>query len=182
MRPCYPFEISSPAYYQAMRNLGRLIFAIHLPVTVALLLWAWLGRVLFGVGGWFLMILPLFVGPWILLALGLTSVLAYTRDLRPRAFTRWETISVLTMWVGLFGVGLFIVDFGDAPGSDMSILTELAGRSESMLDLSWNLAVASGVLAVAGWLGLIVLLILDRFRDASGAEPRNAMTPVRGAR
>ena len=157
-----------------MRNLGRLIFTLHLPVTVALLLWAWLGRVLFGVGGWFLMILPLFVGPWILLALGLTSVLAYTRDQRPRAFTRWETISVLTLWVGLFGVGLFIVDFGDTPGSDMSILTELAGRSESMLDLSWNLAVVSGGLAVAGWLGLIVLLILDRFRAPAPVATRSS--------
>jgi hypothetical protein len=154
-----------------MRNLGRFVFTIHLPLTVALLLWAWLGRVLFGVGGWFLMILPLFVGPWLLLALGLTSVLAYTRDQRPRAFTRGETISVLSMWIGLFGVGLFIVDFGDAPGSDMSILTELAGRST--LDLSWNLAVTSGLLAVAGWLGLIVLLILDRFRASAPVASRN---------
>ena len=153
-----------------MGKLGRLVFTIHLPVTVLLLLWAWLGRVLFGVGGWWLVILPLFVGPWILLALGLTSVLAYTRAQRPRAFTRWETISVLALWVGLFGVGLFIVDFGDAPGSEMSILTELAGRS--MRDLSWNLAVASGVLAVVGWLGLIVLLILDRFRAPAPAPTR----------
>jgi hypothetical protein len=157
-----------------MRNLGRLVFTIHLPVTVLLLLWAWLGRVLFGVGGWFLMILPLFVGPWLLLALGLTSVLAYTREQRPRAFTRWETISLLTMWVGLFGVGLFVIDFGDTPGSDMSILTKLVGRTESTLDLSWNLAVASGILATIGWLGLIVLLILDRFRASATAATRTS--------
>jgi hypothetical protein len=155
-----------------MRNLGRLVFMIHLPVTVLLLLWAWLGRVLFGVGGWWLIILPLFVGPWLLLALGLSSLLAYTRAQRPRAFTRWETISVLALWLGLFGVGLFIVDFGDTPGSDMSILTELAGRSQSMLDLSWNLVVFSGVLSVVGWLGLIVLLILDRFRASAPAARR----------
>jgi hypothetical protein len=154
-----------------MRNLGRLVFTIHLPVTVLLLLWAWLGRVLFGVGGWWLLILPLFVGPWLLLALALTSLLAYTRDQRPRAFTHWETISVLALWVGLFGVGLFIVDFGDAPGSEMSILTELAGRSTQ--DLSWSLAVASGALAIAGWLGLIVLLILDRFRASSSVATRS---------
>jgi hypothetical protein len=155
-----------------MRTLGRLVFQIHLPVTVLLLLWAWLGRVLFGVGGWWLMILPLFAGPWILLALGLTSVLAYTRDQRPRAFTRWETISVLALWVGLLGVGLFLVDFGDTPGSDMSILSELAGRST--LDLSWNLSVASGALAVAGWLGLIVLLLLDRYRASTPSTTRSA--------
>ena len=155
-----------------MRNLGRLVFTIHLPVTVLLLLWAWLGRVLFGVGGWFLMFLPLFVGPWILLALGLTSVLAYTREQRPRGFTRWETLSVLTLWLGLVGVGFFVVDFGDAPGSDMSILTELAGRSQANLDLSWNLAVVSGAMAVVGWLGLIVLLILDRFRASVTAATR----------
>jgi hypothetical protein len=155
-----------------MRNLGRLVFMIHLPVTVLLLLWAWLGRVLFGVGGWWLVVLPLIVGPWILLALGLSSLLAYTREQRPRAFTRWETISVLALWLGLFGVGLFIVDFGDTPGSEMSILTELAGRSQSTLDLSWSLAMASGILAVAGWLGLIVLLILDRFRASATAATR----------
>jgi hypothetical protein len=155
-----------------MRNLGRLVFTIHLPVTVLLLLWAWLGRVLFGVGGWFLMFLPLFVGPWIILALGLTSVLAYTREQRPRAFTRWETISVLTMWMGLLGVGFFIVDFGDAPGSDMSILSELAGHSQANIDLSLNLAVASGAIAFVGWLGLIVLLILDRFRASAPTATR----------
>jgi hypothetical protein len=55
----------------------------------------------------------------------------------------------------------------------MSILTELAGRSQSTLDLSWNLAVASGVLAVVGWLGLIVLLILDRFRDSEPAATQS---------
>lgn len=145
---------------------------IHLPVTVLLLLWAWLGRVLFGVGGWWLVVLPLIVGPWILLALGLSSLLAYTREQRPRAFTRWETISVLALWLGLFGVGLFIVDFGDTPGSNMSILSELAGRSQSTLDLSWSLAKASGILAVAGWLGLIVLLILDRFRASATVSKR----------
>ena len=155
-----------------MRNLGRLVFMIHLPVTVLLLLWAWLGRVLFGVGGWWLVVLPLIVGPWILLALGLSSLLAYTREQRPRAFTRWETISVLALWLGLFGVGLFIVDFGDTPGSNMSILSELAGRSQSTLDLSWSLAMASGILTVAGWLGLIVLLILDRFRAFATASKR----------
>jgi hypothetical protein len=79
---------------------------------------------------------------------------------------------VLALWLGLFGVGLFIVDFGDTPGSDMSILTELAGRSQSMLDLSWNLVVFSGVLSVVGWLGLIVLLILDRFRASAPAARR----------
>lgn len=152
-----------------MRNLGRFVFTIHLPVTVLLLLWAWLGRVIFGVGGWFLLFLPIFVGPWVLLALALTSLLAYTREQRPRAFTRWETISVLTLWVGLFGVGMFVVDFGDAPGSDMSILSELAGSSQSTIDLSWSLAVASGVVAVAGWLGLIVLLLLDRYRASAPA-------------
>jgi hypothetical protein len=149
-----------------MRNLGRLVFTLHLPVTVLLLLWAWLGRVLFEVGGWFLLFLPVFVGPWALLALGLTSLLAWTREQRPRAFTRWETISVLALWVGLLGVGTFVVDFGDAPGSDMSILTKLVGHSQSMVDLSWSLSVASGIVAVAGWLGLIVLLLLDRYRAA----------------
>ena len=84
-----------------------------------------------------------------------------------RAFTRWETISVLTMWVGLLGVGFFIVDFGDIPGSDMSILTE--GRAAPRQRSTWNLAVGSGALAVAGWLGLIVLLILDRFRAPAQA-------------
>jgi len=155
-----------------MRNLGRFVFTIHLPVTVLLLLWAWLGRVLFGVGGWFLLFLPIFVGPWVLLALALTSLLAYTREQRPRAFTRWETISVLTLWVGLFGVGMFVVDFGDAPGSDMSILSELAGYSQATIDLSWGLAVASGIVAAAGWLGLIVLLLLDRYRASAPAPSR----------
>jgi hypothetical protein len=164
-----------------MRNLGRLVFTVHLPVTVLLLLWAWLGRLLFGVGGWFLLFLPVFVGPWVLLALALTSLLAYTREQRPRSFTRWETISTLALWVGLLGIGVFVVDFGDAPGSEMSILTELAGQSPSMVDLSWSLSVASGIVAAAGWLGLICLLLLDRYRAYAPSSSRSGK-PLRGAR
>lgn len=145
-----------------MGNLGRSLFVLYLPITLALVAWAWLGRVVFGAGGWFLLILPIFVGPWLVLALVLTVVLAWTRPQRPRVLTRRECWSLAGLWVGLFGVGLFIVDVGDAPGSEMSILTAIVGDSPTALDVSWWLATASGLLAAAAWLTLIVQLILDR--------------------
>jgi len=150
-----------------MGPLGRTTFLIHLPVTLLLLGWAWLGRVLFGVGGWWLMILPILVGPWILLALALTVGLVFTRPQRPRAFTRWECVCLFTLWLGLAGVGFFIVDFGDAPGSDASVLSEVAGRST--LDLSSTLATVSGAVCAVAWIALIVQLIVDRARLVSPA-------------
>lgn len=143
------------------------MFLMHLPVTLVLLGWAWLGRVLFGVGGWWLMILPILVGPWILLALALTAGLVFTRPQRPRAFTRWECVCLFALWLGLAGVGFFIVDFGDTPGSDASVLSELAGGSA--LDLSSSLATVSGALCAVSWIALIVQLIIDRGRVVSPA-------------
>lgn len=160
-----------------MGTLGRTLFLLHLPLTAALIGWAWLGRVAFGVGGWWLMILPIFIGPWVLLALVLTSVLAFTRPQRPRAFTRGESVTLLGLWAGLVGVGFFIVDFGDVPGSEASILTKLVG--ESAADLSSTLALVSGAVAAVAWLALIVQLILDR---QGAPAPQPAEEPVRAAR
>ena len=48
-----------------------------IPVNVVMVLWVWMGRIVFGVGGWFLFILAVSVVPLMLLALAVTTVLAY---------------------------------------------------------------------------------------------------------
>lgn len=150
-----------------MGTLGRTTFLLHIPVTLLLVLWAWLGRILFGIGGWWLMILPLLAGPWILLALALAEGLVFTRPQRPRGFTRWECVSLFALWLGLAGVGFFLVDFGDTPGSEASVLSELAGRD--MLGLSTGLATVSGAVTAVAWVALIVQLLVDRARVVSAA-------------
>lgn len=151
-----------------MGNLGRTIFLVSLPVTVLLLLWAWLGRLLFGIGGWDVVILTIVAGPWALLGTGLVAMFALNRPQRPRTFTRREEIALFVVWAGLFGVGLFLADSTDEPGVQASVFTELTGSDS--LTLSGHLTTLSGVLAFGGWVALLVLLILDR----RGRAPESA--------
>ena len=58
-----------------------------IPVNLLLVVWVWFGRVVFGVGGWFLFICLFTVVPVVLVALLITTVLAFTQEGRPRALT-----------------------------------------------------------------------------------------------
>lgn len=153
-----------------MGTLGRSLFLLHLPITLLLIGWAWLGRLLVGAGGWWLMILPIFAGPWVVLALVLTTMLAWTRPQRPRIFTRRECWSLAGLWLGLVGVGLFIVDFGDNPGSEVSVLTTIIGDDPAAVDASTWLSVGSGLLVAVAWVALLVQLILDRAGSAAPVD------------
>ena len=71
-------------------------------------------------------------------------------------------------------------DFGDAPDSELSALTQLFGYSESLIDTSYLLAGLCGLLAVLAWVALLGLLIFGRPRSATGdvTDPRGPGTAV----
>jgi len=129
-----------------------------IPANLVLLAWAWFGRLVFGVGGWFLLIL-LPVIALLLIGLVITTVLALTQHGSPKALTGPQAVAQLGVWLGLFGFGLFLPDFGDAPDSDLSFLTQVLGRSDRLIDVSMAIAGVFGLLTVLSFVVLLGLLI-----------------------
>lgn len=134
-----------------------------IPANLLLVAWAWFGRLAFGVGGWFLLILlPVVV--LLLLGLLVTTVLALTQHGSPTSLTRPQAMAQLAVWAGLFGFGLFLPDFGDAPDSDLSFLTQVFGRSDRLIEVSMAVAGGFGLLVVVAYLVLFWLLVAARRR------------------
>jgi hypothetical protein len=135
------------------------------PVNLFLVVWVWIGRLVFGVFGWFgLIMVP--VALVLAAALAVTTALALTQGGRPRALTGPQHVAQLVTWVGLLGTGAFLPDFGDAPDSYVSLLTNLFGYSDSLMSASWVVTLAFAAVAVVGYVGLVVTLVAGRRRAA----------------
>jgi hypothetical protein len=160
-------------------TLGRVVLLWMVPVNLLVVVWVWMGRVVFGVGGWFLLVFLLSVVPVLLVALLVTTILAFTQHGRPRSLTRLQACAQLATWVCLVLGGAFCPDFGDTPDSYTALLTRVFGRSDGLLDLSWTLTLGFAAAAVAAYVVLLGSLVLAR-RDAptllqSGQAPRGTM-------
>jgi hypothetical protein len=142
-------------------SLGRGVLVAMIPVNLVLLAWVWFGRLFFGAGGWFLLIL-LYVLPFVFLALLATTLLGFLGTQPPRALTRSQAVAQLVVWAAMWGFGFFIVDFGDMEDSDLSAFTQVVGRNDVTLGISWTVAIASAVVAVVAWVVLLVLLIAQK--------------------
>ena len=118
-----------------MSSLGRVVLLLMIPVNLFMLAWVWFGRIFFGAGGGFLLIL-LYVLPFVLVALVITTVLGFTLSGRPRALTRSQAIVHLVVWAAMFAFGFFLVDFGDMEDSDVSAFTQVVGRNDATLSIS----------------------------------------------
>jgi hypothetical protein len=134
-----------------------------IPVDLIMVVWVWGGRLLFGSAGWFLLIM-LFAVPFLLLALAATTVLAFLQPVRPRALSRGQAVTHLLMWGGMLAFGFFIVDFGDADASDTSAFTQVVGRNDATLAISWTLVLVAAAVTVVAWVVLLVLLVAGRRR------------------
>lgn len=145
-----------------MSTLGRTTLLWMIPVNLALVAWVWIGRIVFGVGGWFFLIFLFSVVPVVLVALLVTTILAYTQDGRPRALTGLQASAQLATWGGLLVLGAFIPDFGDTEDSRLSLLTQVFGYSDGLFDLSFLIALAGAAIAVLGYVVLLGALVLAR--------------------
>ena len=153
-----------------MDTLGRRTLLWMIPINLLLVAWVWFGRFVFGVGGWFLLIFLMTVVPVLLLGLLLTTVLAFTQPGRPRALTRSQARAQLATWAGMLLGGAFMPDFGDTEDSYVSLLTQLFGRNDAMLDLSWILVLVFGAVTLAAWLVLLLQLTGGRRPDDAPAR------------
>ena len=153
--------VDSATVTSSTTGLGRGVLIAMIPVNLIMLAWVWFGRLFFGAGGWFLLIL-LYVLPFAFLALGLTTLLGFLRSTSPKALTRSQATAQLTVWGGMWVFGFFLVDFGDADNSDLSAFTQVVGRNDVTLGISWTLAIAGALVAVVAWVVLLVLLIAQK--------------------
>ena len=138
-----------------------------IPVNLFLVLWVWMGRIVFGVGGWFLLIFLFSVVPVVLVALLISTVLAFTQDGRPRALTTFQAWAQVVTWLALFAFGAFMPDFGDTEDSQLSLLTQLFGYSDALFDLSFGIAMGAAVVAIAAYAVLFCSLVFARRRVAA---------------
>jgi hypothetical protein len=141
-------------------GLRNFTFYATIPVNLLLILWVWMGRALFGAGGWWFLIFMVSVVPVLLLALTATSVLAMVQR-RPRETGRLTSAqfwTLSTVWASMLGFGFFIVDFGDSPDSAASAFTQLVGTGS--LATSNSLSGIFFVLAIVSYIALLVLLII----------------------
>ncbi|SDD13760.1 hypothetical protein [Nocardioides lianchengensis] len=146
--------------------MNRVTLWLMIPLNLLLCGWVWIGRLVFGVGGWFMLILfPVVL--ILLVMLIVTTVLAFTQDGSPKELTVFQTLSQLTLWFGLFVLGAVMPDFGDADDSMRSGLTQLFGYSDSLYDLSFLLAVVAAVASLVAWVTLLVSLTAGRRRLAT---------------
>ena len=117
--------------------------------------------------------------PLLLLALSVTTVLAFTQHPRPRALTTASRRGLqLFTWLTLFLFGAFCPDFGDAPDSEISLLTQVFGWSQDLLDLSYSLMVGLGAAATVAYLVLLGLLVFARPPPLPSPEPASSGTMV----
>lgn len=145
--------------------MNRLTLWLMIPLNLLLCGWVWIGRLVFGVGGWFI----IFLFPAVLILLVMlivTTVLALTQDGSPKELTVFQTLSQLVLWLSLFVLGAVMPDFGDADDSTRSGLTQLFGYSDSLYDLSFLLATVAAVASLIAWVTLLVSLTAGRRRLA----------------
>ena len=152
-----------------MTKLGRATLLWMIPLNLLLVAWIWIGRIVFGVGGWFFLIFLVSIVPVVLIALILTTVLAYTQEGRPRSLTGTQAWAQLLTWIGLLGFGAFCPDFGDKEDSHASSLTQIFGHTDAMLDLSYTLTIGFAVLTVVAYVVLLGALVFARRDQATPA-------------
>lgn len=153
-----------------MTKLGRATLLWMIPLNLLLVAWIWIGRIVFGVGGWFFLIFLISIVPVVLIALTLTTVLAYTQRGRPRSLTDVQAWAQLLTWVGLLGFGAFCPDFGDTDDSHTALLTQVFGHSDAMLDLSYTVTIGFAVLTVVAYVVLLGALLFGRRDETPATE------------
>ena len=145
-----------------MNSLGRAVLLAMIPVNLVVVAWIAMGRVAYGVIGWFWVILLFTAVPLVLIALLITTILAWTQHGRPRSLTGLQAAGQLVTWGGLFVFGAFMPDFGDTDDSQVSLLTQVFGYSDGLFELSFLVSLAGAVAAIAGYVVLLSTLSFVR--------------------
>ncbi len=156
-----------------MAAVTRSVLLWMVPANLALVAWVWGGRMLFGVGGWMLLVYLVSVVPVLLLGLLVTSVLALTQRAEPggrRELTRPQARAQLVMWAAMSVFGAFSFDFGDTEDSDSALLVEVLGDREWVWAATTTIMAVSALVTVVAWVALVVTLTAGRRPAAVPSE------------
>lgn len=141
-----------------------------------LVAWIWLGRLVVGSPGWFVLLFPVTVGPVLVGVLALTTVMVrrrYPKSVWTAApgpaglttMTAGQTVAQLVAWIGLLGAGFFLVDTGDTGDKERSVFStvfamlRVFGSQAELRTLSFPLTTAFVGVFAAGWFVLLALLL-----------------------
>ena len=153
-----------------MGTLGRRALVWMIPLNLVLVAWVWFGRAVFGVGGWFFLVYLISVVPVLLVALVVTTVLAFTQPGRPRALTLRQASAQIALWIGMLGFGAFSIDVGDLDDSETSLLIQVLGHSDATVGATWVLMLVFAGVTVAAWVALLIALTAGRRADRAVPE------------
>lgn len=163
-----------------MNRLGRTTLLLMIPLDLVLVVWVWIGRLVFGVYGWYALVLAP-VALVLLVGLVVTTIMAFTQEGRPRSLTRFQALAQLATWLGMLVAGAFMPDFGDTDDSHISLLTQLFGRSDALLSLSYTIVLLAAVATLVAYIVLVVSLTAGRRERAATPVPAQPGPPGRGA-
>jgi hypothetical protein len=153
-----------------MTVLGKAVLAVMIPMNIAMVLWVWIGRGMFGATLGWIAVFSLFTAvPLLVLTLSLSTAFAFVHHRRRRALTAWQIVTQLALWLLLAALGAVIVDVDDVSREE-SILINLVGWSPDLLHLSGRLTTVLALAAAACWVTLMALLV--RGIDAAAAPAR----------
>lgn len=160
-------------YRRHVVRFRQFVFAAMIPMNVAMILWVWVGRGVFGATlGWVMLIFAFTAVPVMTALLTLSTVLAYRQRARPVRLTAAQAWTQVALWTILLALGAVVFDVDDNTHEE-SILINLVGwQSGETLSLSADLMRGLGLVALVCWAVLVALLTLARTRSQPfGAPP-----------
>ncbi|MES2631246.1 MAG: hypothetical protein V4611_04800 [Patescibacteria group bacterium] len=135
---------------------GQIAFWSLIPAIVLVPLWLTLGRTVFGVGGWYILIFMFSLAPLAFIYHVTVEILAWFGP-KKRSLTSNAAYILGTYYGAVLLFGLSIVDFGDTSGSEASVLTAIG----IPLIVSHLISAASGLIMLVAAILLLVVLIRD---------------------
>ncbi|MEV3901976.1 hypothetical protein AB0K11_06585 [Mycobacterium sp. NPDC050551] len=152
-----------------MATLSRVVVAAMIPMNIAMILWVWVGRAMFGgTLGLIALVSTVTVVPVLVIMLSASTWSALRQARGHGRLTTAQTTVQLLLWLVLLVVGAVLPDVADDK-VEQSVLTRAVGWSGELLSISFELAKWLAVAALICWIALMALL--SRARGAVPIPP-----------
>lgn len=137
-----------------MTQIQRLLYKLRVPLLILLPLWVAAGRMIFGAGGWLLLVTVFVVGP--ILFIGLLTIFLLTKR-RPdiiakRSLPPKDATYMSVIYVTFFLYGFLVDDGGDTAVSEGSAATKLFHTPPSdALNMVGEVCLCIGIASLVGY-------------------------------